>query len=90
MDTVVHRKSHYIVLKVSNGFIAVNTNKDFEKGHTHLKSFEMAKVLIDCSIKKKFPRTRNPYLLSGLVRISDDEKFIFKINELIETRRNKR
>lgn len=85
----IYSKNEYNVYKVENGFIIHNTNKDFKVGHTHLKTFDMCKVLIDCSIKNKFPRTRNHYLLTSLIRISDNDKFRSKVKELIEVRENK-
>ena len=49
----VYERKEYIVLKVNNGYIVYNTHKEFAEGHTHLKSFSMAKTLIDNCIKKK-------------------------------------
>ena len=52
----VYEKQGYIILRVRNGYIVYNTNKVFSEGHTHLKSFAMAKTLIDNCIKHKIGR----------------------------------
>ena len=44
----------------------------------------MAKTIIDNCIKKKTPKTSNLYLLTSHIRISTDEKYIKRIEELIE------
>ena len=47
----VYEKEHFIILKVKSGkkigYIAYNTKKEWEEGHTHLDSFNMAKTIID-------------------------------------------
>lgn len=85
----IYERKSYIIIKVNNGFIVYNTNKVFDNGHTHLHNYNMCKTLIDCSINKKFPKTRNHYLLESLIRISDDEVFCTKVRELIDTRNQK-
>ncbi|MGL5718857.1 MAG: hypothetical protein ACRCX2_37995 [Paraclostridium sp.] len=80
----IYSKKEYNIYKVDNSFIIHNTKKDFKAGHTHIKGFEMAKVLVDCSIKNKLPRTRNSYLLKSLIRISNSKDFIDRVNKLIK------
>ena len=60
----VYEKQGYIILRVRNGYIVYNTNKVFSEGHTHLKSFTMAKTLIDNCIKHKRPKTNNYYVIT--------------------------
>ncbi|MGL5381828.1 MAG: hypothetical protein ACRDBA_18090, partial [Clostridium sp.] len=60
-----------------------------EEGHTHVKGFGVAKVLIDSAIRNRLPRTRNKYLLTSLIRISKDKKFIDEVQSLIDVRDNK-
>ena len=66
----VYEKQGYIILRVRNGYIVYNTNKVFSEGHTHLKSFAMAKTLIDNCIKHKRPKTNT---LMGL----DNSRLVF-------------
>lgn len=90
----VYEKEHYIILKVKSGkkigYIAYNTRKEWEDGHTHLESFNMAKTIIDNVIKHKKPKTKNLYLLQSHIRLTDDPSYIKFINELIDTKKNKR
>lgn len=85
----IYQRKEYTIYKVANCFIIHNTSRPFEASHTHLKGFEMAKVLIDCAIRKKLPKTRNKYLLSSLIRISTDKKFINEVQSLIDVRDSK-
>ncbi len=44
---VIYRKDEFIILKVSEGFIVYNTKKEWENGHSHLKSLKAAKTAIN-------------------------------------------
>lgn len=89
MDRLVYIKKNFLINKVSNGYIVININKDFKEGHTHLKSFKASKTAIDLVLNRKIPRSTNFYYLESLVRLSDDEAYIEKIYQLIQTRKNK-
>lgn len=89
MSNQLYRREPYVVIPVSNGFIVHNTAKDFKMGHTHLKSFSVARNLIDLCMQGKLPKTRNHYLLDSLVRISDSPDYRERVNELLNTRRQK-
>ena len=90
----VYEKEHYIILKVKSGkkigYIAYNTRKEWEDGHTHLESFNMAKTIIDNVIKHKKPKTKNSYLLQSHIRLTDDPSYVKFINELVDAKKNKR
>ena len=90
----VYEKQNYIILKVKSGkkigYIAYNTRKEWEEGHTHLESFNMAKTIIDNVIKHKKPKTKNLYLLQSHIRLTDDPSYIKFINELVDAKKNKR
>ena len=90
----VYEKDHYIILKVKSGkkigYIAYNTRKEWEEGHTHLESFNMAKTVIDNVIKHKKPKTKNLYLLQSHIRLTDDPSYVKFINELVDAKKNKR
>lgn len=94
VDKRVYENKGYIILKVKSkgrvGFIVYNTKKPFEKGHSHLKSFEMAKVVINNVIYEKKPKTDNIYLLESHIRLSDSDKYITYINGLIEVKKCRR
>ena len=85
----VYEKKEYIILAVKKGYVVYNTEKSFATGHSHIYGFDMAKTIIDNCIKKKMPKTRNLYLLSSHARVSNDEKYIRLVEELIEVRKSK-
>lgn len=86
----VYEKDHYIILKVKSGkkvgYIAYNTRKEWENGHTHLESFNMAKTIIDNVIKHKKPKTKNLYLLQSHMRLSDSEEYDKFIIDIVESK----
>ena len=90
----VYEKQNYIILKVKSGkkigYIAYNTRKEWEEGHTHLESFNMAKTISDNVIKHKKPKTKNLYLLQSHIRLTDDPSYVKFINELVDAKKNKR
>ncbi|HBH1338237.1 TPA: hypothetical protein ACG3IY_001106 [Clostridioides difficile] len=90
MDTnKIYEKKEYIIIKCKTGYIVYNTNKKFEEGHTHLKSYNAARTVIDLAIKKKIPRSHSVYFITSLKRISNDINYIKSINKIMETRGNK-
>lgn len=89
MNNKIYEKKEFMIFKVKEGYIAYNTKKNFQEGHTHLKHFEAAKTAIDLVIKKKIPKSTDGYYLTSLIRLSEDDYYISKISELIETRKKK-
>lgn len=89
MNNKIYEKKEFMIFKVKEGYIAYNTKKNFQEGHTHLKHFEAAKTAIDLVIKKKVPRSTDGYYLTSLIRLSEDEYYISKINELLDAREQK-
>lgn len=85
----VYSRKEYIILAVKKGYVVHNTTRSFEKSHTHLRSFSMAKTIIENCIMKKTPKTNNLYLLESHVRVSDDDKYIKLVEELIEAKKSK-
>ncbi len=89
MYNKVYEKKEFIIFQVKNGYIAYNTKKVFKDGHTHLRCFESAKTAIDLVIRKKVPRSTDLYYIKSLIRLSEDNIYISKINELIKYREEK-
>ena len=89
----VYEKEGYIILKVKSGnkvgYIAYNTKKEWDEGHTHLDSFDMAKTIISNVIKQKKPKTKNLYLIRSHARLSDDLAYVRFIEQLIDTKKSK-
>lgn len=57
--------------------------------HTHLKSKSACNTVITNVINKKIPKNTGFYYLTSLIRLSTDEKYISKVEELIEVRKSK-
>ncbi len=86
---LVYSKDEFIILKKSRGFIVYNTKKEWEEGHSHLKSYKAAKTAINLVRKNKLPRSRGLYYLTTLQILSQDEKYIDRIEQLKQTRKQK-
>ena len=89
----VYEKDGFVILKVYSdkkvGYIVYNTKKEWENGHTHLKSFDVGKTIISNVLRNKKPKTSNMYLLKSHIRISDDEAYIKFIEELMTVKKSK-
>lgn len=87
----VYEKNEYVILRVNGGkdvgFIVYNTRKDWEGGHTHLTSFDMARTIISNVIKKRKPKTNNIYLIRSHIRVSNDKVYRSYLEELILARK---
>lgn len=78
----VYRKDKYVIVPVENNFIVINIDKQFKSGHTHVKDFNKARLMIDLAIKKKMPK--NYHLVDSLIRITDDKDYIEKLKQFKE------
>lgn len=89
----VYEKDEFVILKIYSGkkvgYILHNTKKEWEGGHTHLKSFDMAKTIISNVTQRKKPKTNNVYLMRSHIRVSNDIGYSKYIEELIQTKRDK-
>ncbi|SOC39222.1 hypothetical protein [Ureibacillus acetophenoni] len=89
----IFKKDEFIITPFYKGrkqeFMVVNTKKEFKKGHTHLKSFKMAKYLINLVRYKKINSGLRPYLLTSLTRISNDHEYIKRVEEVLAVKKNK-
>ena len=77
MYNKIYEKKEYIIFQVRGGYIAYNTKKCFQDGHTHLRHFDAAKTAIDLVIKK-VPKSTDEYYLVSLIRLSEDNNYIEK------------
>lgn len=90
----VYENGEFIILEVKSsnrkGYILQNTSKDsFRDSHTHLHSFSIAKTILSNVKNNKLPKTHDIYLLKSHIRVSNNERYINQIEQLIETRSNK-
>lgn len=89
MGTAVYTKKNFVIIDMDEGYIVVNKNKEFKQGHTHITNFNTAKYLIDMVLFSRIPYHLPIYLLISLQRLSNDEQYKEKIEELIRNKRNK-
>ena len=86
---VVFRKQYMVVLHKDTDYIVRNTELDFSRGHSHLKSLKMSQQLCRNVVDCKNPKTRNGYLLESHLRVLPDCEYKDKIENLIEIRNDK-
>lgn len=84
MSRKVFQRKEYSIYRAGDGFIIHNTNGEFEKHHTHIRSFKKAKSLIDLAVRKKLPNTPRKWEIESLIRIVKDEKYKEKLRSLLE------
>ena len=89
MGTAVYTKKNFVIIDMDEGYIVVNKHKEFKQGHTHITNFNTAKYLIDMVLFSRIPYHLPIYLLISLQRLSNDEQYKMKIEELIRNKRNK-
>lgn len=78
----IFQRKEYAIYKVKDGYIIHNTNKKFEKGHSHVRSFVKSKSLIDLAIRRKLPNTPKAWEIESLLRISNDMTYKNKLRDL--------
>ncbi|MCT4634420.1 MAG: hypothetical protein N4A76_17040 [Firmicutes bacterium] len=89
MGCQVYQKQNYKIYRAGNNYIVHNSNYPFKEKHTHLRNFNAAKKIISLAISKRIPRDLSDYLLTSLLRISDDENYEHHLSELLEVRTTK-
>ena len=89
MFNKIYEKKEFMIFQVKQGYVVYNTKKSFQEGHTHLKHFQAAKTAIDLVLNRKIPRSTHGYYLTSLIRLSEDDLYINKIYELLESREQK-
>ncbi|MBU5337297.1 hypothetical protein [Intestinibacter bartlettii] len=85
----IYEREGYIILRMKRGYIVYNTKKNFENGHTHIQSFEIAKTIIDNNIRKKRPKTNSIYLIESHIRVTNDSKYKKMLEELLASKEDK-
>lgn len=83
----IYKKGAYKIYRVDDCFILHNAELEGFK-HTHLHSFEQAKLLIELSVHNRIPHHLSRYLLESLRRINEGE-YQEKVKELIENKKRK-
>lgn len=84
----IYTKKQFDVYKSDDGYVIHNREmKDF--AHSHLDNYKTCLYLIDLSLSKKLPQHLPRYLIVSLLRINSDEKYVRKIQELLDNKKEK-
>lgn len=86
---LVYRKKNFNIYSAGNEFIIHNTKREFSQSHTHINNFKTAKYLVDLAIHKSIPHHLHHYFLVSLYRLSDDNDYTKKIQDLINAKESK-
>lgn len=89
MGRVQYRRHGYIVFKARGCWIAYNTNKEFQKGHTHLQSYWAAKDAINFCIECRVPMKASIFYLVSLQRLTNNKEYYDKLQQRIDEVTNK-
>ena len=82
-------ENDFKIEKIKDGTFRVtrtDINGDF---HTHMKSKQLIKTIIHNVCYGKIPLNSRDYTLISMYRLSDDEKYRSKIQEILNTRKQK-
>jgi len=86
---ILYDKRNFIIYDAGDEVIIHNTEKEFSTGHTHIRNFDTAVYIIDIMIKKAIPHHLHIYLLTSLVKLSNNEQYINKVSELINSKNHR-
>ena len=84
MSWKVFQRKEYSIYRAGDGFIIHNSNGEFEKHHTHIRSFKKAKSIVDLCIRKKLPDKPNIWEIESLIRIVKDKVYKDRLRSLLE------
>lgn len=91
MDTdlhVVYSKKHLVIYQLSShSFLVHNTKKDIGTGSTAIKKLKVAKDVLNWALYQTVPdRELSPYILRGIIRISDSKEYRKQLNDVIKSK----
>ncbi len=81
-------RKDFVIDQTSDGYRVKRIDIDGNK-HTHLQSLSACNSVISSVIHRKIPRNTSIYILKSLIRLSDDENYNNKVQELIDVRLQK-
>ena len=78
----IFTRREFVVFKIDDYFLLVNTNKPFDFGHTHLRSFNACISIIKLIEKKQLPNSKSRHFMESILRVCDDKVYSEKIKQL--------
>lgn len=85
----LYERNGYKVFKSDDCYIVQNCNIDGFV-HSHIKNYKTCLWIIDLSIKKKCPFDLPKYLVISLIRLTNDEKYLQKLNGILDKKNRKK
>lgn len=85
----VYKKKQYNIYDMGDGYIIHNIDKPFNEGHTHINNYKTAVYIIDLAIHKSIPHHICEYFMISLKRLSTDDDYIRKIDDILESKQNR-
>lgn len=89
-DKVIYERENFQILWVKGRYVVVNRLKEFKEGHTHLRSYGMAKGIIEYCVKKAIPNIVNDYLIISAIRLTDDGEYRERLIKEFEKRKGRK
>ena len=86
MGKLVYQHNEYSVMKISEGYVIVNTNGEY-RNHGHVKRLKTCKLIIKLIESNKVPNS--DYLRGTVLRLSLDENYKNKVFNKIEKDKEK-
>ena len=87
---LIYSKNEFNIYKSNDdGYIVHNTKKKFADGHSHIRTFNQSRYIVEMVTHKIVPNHLSIYLLTSLIRISNDEIYQEKIQGLIDSKKNR-
>lgn len=81
-------RKDFVIDQTSDGYRVKRIDID-GNNHTHLQSLSACNSVISSVMQRKIPRNTSIYILKSLIRLSNDESYINKVQELIDVRMQK-
>ena len=82
MSRIVKVIECFNIYAIGKDYIVHNTTKDFQVGHTHIRSMNAVMFVIASAISGNIPKTSN-YLLGSIARITNNKEQADAINAKI-------
>lgn len=89
MGRQVYQGGAFKVYRAGSDFIVHNARYEFDQKHSHIKTLNTAKRLIESLERKVIPKTFSPYLLTSLLRLTDDDRYKRDVEGLLLSREQK-
>lgn len=83
MSKIIYRYEQFVIKDTEDGLVVVNNNGNYEH-HSHVKHFEAGRAICKLAAKRKLPKSKDPYFINALIRVSKNKKYIRELENLLE------